>query len=555
MNTLFLSVVIGVIIWFTKLQARHVHFLHMAQLEKYQISDYIFWISRNKKQLPDYKEIYFTLALIFTGLWCIYLNLTKAEILLVMLWVTGTIYLFFRRDRLQDKKKLVFTPRAIRLFITSNFLFLYLTFDILFRIFSSTQYPTILVIFIIISAQIMYQLAFYFILLGLLINYPIETVINKYYFQSAKHVIRKSKTSVIGITGSYGKTSVKDILCSLLSIKYKTLKTPESYNTPMGICKIIRRDLKQDYDFFVVEMGARRSGEIKELCNLVKPVTGIITAIGPQHLKTFGSLESISETKYELIKSLPENGTAVLNGDDPICAEMANKRFLKKTILFGIDFEIPPSSFTKRGGGGDYTFIEAKNITIDSEGSSFILKNGQSEIEIKSHLLGYQNIYNILAATAVALHYGLTLQEVKTVVKDLKPIPHRLQLIKNPNGIIIIDDAFNSNPVGARMALDVLRSFKGGKKTLVTPGLVELGEIEYEENKKLGEKAASICDYVIVVGKTQSKPIIAGLEEKGFSSDKIKNVHSLDKVSQYLQTILKPNDIVLFENDLPDNYL
>lgn len=544
MNTFFILVIFGVVIWFTKLQARHEHFLHMAQLEKYQISDYIFWISRNKKQLPDYKEIYFTLALVFTGLWCLYLDLNKAEMLLIMLWVIGTIYLFFRRDRLKCKKKLVFTPRAIRLFITSNFLFLYLTFDILFRIFSSAQYPTILGIFIIISAQIMYQFAFYFILLGLLINYPVETVINKYYFQSARRVIRKRKTTVIGITGSYGKTSVKNILYTLLSTKYKTLKTPESYNTPMGICKIIHRDLKQDYDFFVVEMGARRSGDIKELCDLVKPVTGIITAIGPQHLKTFGSLENISETKYELIKSLPENSVAVLNGDDPVCAEMANKRFLKKTIFFGIDFEIPPPSF-----------IEAKKIIIDSEGSCFILKNGRSEIEIKSHLLGRQNIYNILAAAAVALHYGLSLQELKTAVKDLKPIPHRLQLIKNPNGIIIIDNAFNSNPVGASMALDVLRSFKGGKKTLVTPGLVELGEIEYEENKKFGEKAASICDYVIVVGKTQSKPIIAGLEEKGFSSDKIKSVNSLDKASQCLRTILKPNDIVLFENDLPDNYL
>ena len=552
MNTFLLTLIIGVVIWFIKLQVRNTHFLCMAQLEKYQINDYISWISRNKKHLPDFKEIYFTAALVFTGLWCLYLNLNKAEILLIILWVGGTAYLFYKRDRPKYKKKLVFTPRAIRLFITSNLLFLYLTFDMLLRIFSSTQYATLLVIFVIIAAQIMYQLAFYFILLGILINLPIETVINKYYMQSAKHLIRGSKAKIIGITGSYGKTSVKNILHTLLSVKYKTLKTPESYNTPMGICKVIRGDLKPDYDFFIVEMGARRVGEIKELCDLVEPETGIITAIGPQHLETFGSLKNISETKYELLKSLPDNGTAILNCDDSICVDMVNKRRFQNIFLFSTDFDkkkIPQKEEIS------YTFVEAKNISTDSNGSGFILKYGRSEVDIKSPLLGRQNIHNILAATAVALHYEVTLEEIKTAIKDIKPIPHRLQLIKNPNGIIIIDDAFNSNPVGAKMALDVLGKFKGGKRILVTPGLVELGEIEYEENKKLGERAAAICDYVIVVGKTQAEPIITGLEEKKFPSKKIKNVQSLSTASQHLQTILKAGDIILFENDLPDNYL
>ena len=552
MNTFFLTLIIGVVIWFIKLQARHAYFLHMAQLEKYQINDYISWISRNKKHLLDFKEIYFTAVLAFTGFWCLYLTLNKAEILLIILWIGGTAYLFHKRDRPKYKKKLVFTPRAIRLFITSNLLFLYLTSDMLFRIFSSTQYATLLVIFVIIAAQIMHQLAFYFILLGILINHPIETVINKYYMQSARHVIRGSKANIIGITGSYGKTSVKDILHTLLSVKHKTLKTPESYNTPMGICKVIRGELKPDYDFFVVEMGARRPGEIKELCDLVEPETAIITAIGPQHLETFGSMGNISETKYEMIKSLPDNGTAVLNGDNPVCVNMANKGHPQNILLYGTDFDIKKIPQKK---GTSYAFIQANNIFIDSDGSSFILKNGRSEVDIKSHLLGRENIHNILAATAVALHYGVTLKEIKTAVKNIKPTPHRLQLIKNSNGIIIIDDAFNSNPAGAKMALDVLGSFKGGNKILVTPGLVELGEIEYKENKKLGEMAAAICDYVIVVGKTQAESIIAGLEEKKFSSDKIKNVQSLDMASQYLQTILKPGDIVLFENDLPDNYL
>lgn len=552
MNVFFILIMIGGIVWFIKLQARHVHFLHMAQLEKYQIGQYASWISKNKKQLPDFKEIYFAIVLVFTGLWSFYLDFKRAESFLTVLWIAGTLYLYFKRKRPKYKKKLVFTPRAIRLFIISNLLFLYLVADLLGRIIYSNQYKIILVMFVIISCQIMYQFDFYFILLGLLINHPIETAINQYYMNSARNIVRKCNAKVIGITGSYGKTSVKEILHTLLSIKYKTLKTPGSYNTPMGICKIIRGDLTPDYDFFVVEMGARRSGEIKELCELVKPDAGIITAIGPQHLEVFGSLENISKTKYELIESLPENGVGVLNGDDPNCLGMAKATRLKEILLFGIknDQEMQPLMEEI-----SYSLIKAKNISTDSNGSRFILEHGQSEEEIKSPLLGYHNISNILAAAAVALHFGISLKEIKAAIKDIKPIPHRLQLIKNPNRVIIIDDAFNSNPVGARMALDVLKSFNGGKKILVTPGLVELGKIEYEENKKLGEKAAMVCDYVIVVGKALSKPIIDGLTENGFSSEKIKNVQSLDNASQFLQTILKPNDIVLFENDLPDNYL
>jgi UDP-N-acetylmuramoyl-tripeptide--D-alanyl-D-alanine ligase len=288
------------------------------------------------------------------------------------------------------------------------------------------------------------------------------------------------------------------------------------------------------------------------LCELVQPDIGVITAIGPQHLETFGSLENISQTKYELIESLSAAGISVLNGDDPICLEMGEKPFLEKKILFSIDDGIERKDPSKANSFG---FVKAKNISVDSHGSSFILENEGNEEELRSPLLGYQNIYNILAASAVALQLGVTLHEIKTVAKDLKPTPHRLQLIKNSYGVLIIDDAFNSNPVGARMALDVLKSFKHGRKILVTPGFVELGDIEYEENKKLGAKAAEVCDFVIVVGKTGAKPLIAGLVEQGFSSEKIKEVQSLENASKSLQTILKPNDVVLFENDLPDNYL
>ncbi|MBU2462326.1 UDP-N-acetylmuramoyl-tripeptide--D-alanyl-D-alanine ligase, partial [bacterium] len=334
--------------------------------------------------------------------------------------------------------------------------------------------------------------------------------------------LKRLKPKVIGITGSYGKTSTKHILAHILSQKYKVLATPESYNTLMGICKVINNNLLPEHQIFIVEMGAYKRGDIKELCDLVKPEIGILTGIGLQHLERFGSVENIRKTKFELIESLPKDGIAILNSGCKYCQKFQPK---VKTIRYG---------------------GQEKGIRVSAEGLSFSV-NG---ITFQTSLLGSHNLQNILSAIACARELKMTLEEIQRAVFSLPQIPHRLQLIKTPTSIII-DDAYNSNPVGAKEALFLLSQFSG-RKILVTPGMIELGEKEYEENRLFGEEAAKTCDVVILVGKKRTKAIADGLLSAGFSKDNLFVVKSLDEARDKLSQIR--GDVILFENDLPDNY-
>jgi UDP-N-acetylmuramoyl-tripeptide--D-alanyl-D-alanine ligase len=392
------------------------------------------------------------------------------------------------------------------------------------------------------STFVLNQLAAINLTLANLLIYPVEKTINARYFRAAREKIKKLKIKVIGITGSYGKTSTKYILQKILSQKFNTLMTPDSYNTPMGICKVINGQLKPEHEVFIVEMGAYKKGEIKELCDLTQPEIGILTAVGPQHLERFKSIENTAKTKYELIESLPQNGVAVFNNDNEICSGLADKTKIK-VVRYGID------------KSDDRVNLTAKNIQNTSSGLVFTVEDSSGEAaQFKTKLLGKNNVYNILAATAVALECGMTLDEVSRAVRMLEPIPHRLQLMPGSGDVTVIDDGFNANPVGAKAALEVLGSFEDGRKVLITPGMVELGEMEFKENKTFGAEAAKLCDFVILVGPTRTKPILEGLREAGFPEEKIIIAKSLAEASERMREIVKAGDVVLFENDLPDTY-
>ncbi len=476
---------------------RIVFFLHMMQLQGYKNKRLINWFMKNPSKL----------------------------------FVISTIK--------EPKKRLVFTARATRLFIINLiFIFIVLAGTIQYGVFTTGHVAllSIAMLIILVFAPIL-------MLLSNMIALPLEMMVNAFYFRSAQKKLSESKPKVIAITGSYGKTSTKDYLSSILSMRYKVLKTPGSFNTPMGICKIIRGELKPDHDVFIVELGARERGNIKELCNLVKPDMGVITSIGIQHLETFKHINNIMETKYELIDSLPVDGIAIFNNDDDNCRKLADKTNNKKVLRYGIQ------------ENNNKLFIKASDISITNRGIDFKTQNSKgSPVSFNSRLLGRHNVYNILAATAVALELGMSLKEISGAVKSLKAVPHRLNLIQGAGGVMIIDDAFNANPVGAKMALEVLSEIKGNRKILVTPGLVELGEKEYEENKRFGIEAANACDIVFLVGLERTKPIFEGLKESGFNEKGIYVEKSLKDVTDKFKVILKTGDVILFENDLPDNY-
>ena len=287
------------------------------------------------------------------------------------------------------------------------------------------------------------------------INKPIEDSINKGFYNAAKKKLEEMPNmKVIGITGSYGKTSTKYILSTILEQKYNVLMTPESFNTTLGVVRTINENLNSMHQIFVCEMGAKNIGDIKEICDLVHPEYGILTAIGPQHLETFKSLENVRKTKMELVEAVTNK--AFVNYEDENIIET---KIEKDNIKYGISQNCDTYAY---------------DIKITEEGSIFNVHTKDGEItNIKTKLLGEHNIQNILGCIAIAVHLGLTNEQIANGIAKIKPIEHRLQILPNKNGITVIDDAFNSNPVGSKMALDVLKSFEG-RKIIITPGMVEL---------------------------------------------------------------------------------
>ena len=364
----------------------------------------------------------------------------------------------------------------------------------------------------------------------------------------------------IGITGSYGKTSTKFILKTILSEKYNVLATPESYNTTMGNVKIIRKELKPEHQVFISEMGARYPGDIRKICDFVYPQIGIITSIGPQHLESFKTIENVAKTKSELLRALPIKGEA--KNLAQMYSSLNDKAFKKDSAIFlPVDGAFCSELYKNEKNRTKFSYsvsdksasVYAKNIKMSSEGCKFTAVTPKGDIECVSKLLGELNIQNILGAIAIAIYLDLSKEQIARGVSKIEPVAHRLQILPSNNGTIVIDDAFNSNPVGSKMALDVLKEFKG-RKIVITPGMVELGEKEEYYNNEFGKHMAKCTDIAILVGVKRSKPIEKGLLDAGFDSMNIYVVPDLDAATKKLAEITNVGDVVLFENDLPDNY-
>lgn len=368
----------------------------------------------------------------------------------------------------------------------------------------------------------------------------LEKIISEYYFRSARKKLLAQRDLIrIGITGSYGKTSVKHILGTILAEKYPILITPNSVNTPMGVARTIRERLLPSHQVFVSEMGARHVGDIKEMCRLVKPELGILTSVGPQHLDTFKTVERTAKTKYELMEALPEDGQCFFTDDCAICRRLYDKTKKQKTLI-----SLSP-------GDAD---VWCENTQVSPEGSAFDLcfKNGE-RLPCQTCLLGEHNIVNILTAAVVAWKLGLSGHQILRGIRRIQPIKSRMELIKNPNSYTIINDGFNANPVSAQAALNILRQFPK-RRIIITPGMVELGADEARFNKDFGKAIAQAADIAIIIGKKRVQPILDGLREAGFPNENMYQVNSLAESTVLLKQLARKNDTVLYENDLPDNY-
>ena len=420
-----------------------------------------------------------------------------------------------------------FTPRAVRLLCALTLVFILLSrllifFGGLINIASAACNFGLLFLLpaLVLPASFV----------ALILVKPVENIIAARFICKAKRKLDERQGLIrIGVTGSYGKTSVKNMLAELLG--ESAYATPASYNTPMGICRAVN-DMPQEVKYFICEMGARRPGDIAELCGIVRPRVGVITGIAPQHIQTFKTLENVIATKGELIDNLPSNGIAVFNGYDEYAERMC------------LDCTICRRYMTKRN-------VHCENVRLTAQGSAFTLVDGAERAECSLSLIGLHNIQNFCLAAQVCIALGMSVEEVASRAVNIKPVPHRLELIDTGRGITVIDDGYNSNVRGAKAALDALNLFPG-RKIVAAQGFAEAGSKDAELNMRLGEQIAEVADIAILIG-VKAKLMKKGLIMHEFPQESIYIESSLERAQAIFGRILRAGDTLLIENDLPEN--
>lgn len=522
--------------YYTYFIYRSMESLHMLQQNLYNENNrYLKWVKKNYKKvfvLWDFLPLVFFITLFFVN---------DSSIVDFALVASSMVYGFgvygeYRRNREnQNKIPLKVTARIKRLFIT---IFIIYVLPTVFLV--KMQNNTLLIILLLI-VSLMIAFIYYVIYVAHIINIPIVKLEKKYYLRLAKKKLKElSNLMVIGITGSYGKTSSKNIVNELLSSQYIVRPSPLNYNTLNGLMITINNHLDKFDEIFIAEMGAYVQGEIKEICELVKPKYGILTTIGEAHLETFKSKENIQKAKFELIENLDHDGLAILNCDDEyqVNYELKNK---VKTLWIGIENKEKADFY-------------ADNIIVDNQGMRFDCVFAKGKISLQTRLLGKHNIYNILAGVALAINFDIPIDDIKNSVAGLIPVEHRLEL-KKMGDFYQLDDAYNSNPSGAKSALEVL-SLMDGDKCVVTPGMIELGKKEKEANYDFGRNIGLVADYVVLIGKKRTEDIYRGLIDVKFDKDNIFILNNVVEAYKIVNSLVSPKKklYALFENDLPDIY-
>lgn len=513
-------------------------FLHTFQLEGYKLNEYRAWLGARIGHVVvrlSHKLALALLALSFIGFF--FVSPFWTALIVLPLWaVTFASSRLYRST--QQKKPLKYTSRLKRLLAaTTAIAAIPVIFGIVFGLRENGQQGFFWYLTGLFLADFG---APFWVMLGALVMKPVEKAIQNGFKSKARHNLRsRPDLTVIGITGSYGKTSVKFILSEILKQRYSVLATPASYNTPMGICLVINERLKAEHQVLILEMGARYRGDIQELCRISTPDIGVVTTVGVAHLESMGPIENIAREKGDLLEYMKPDGVAVLNVDNPYVADMVKRA---------------PEKVWRVSAEGKEAEISASDIHYDHEGASFTVRDDTGEeVRFKTKLLGGHNILNILLGVAVGRQMGLRLRQIARAVTRVEPVEHRLRLRKD-GPATIIDDAFNSNPVGARNAVEILGQFNSGRRIIVTPGMVELGDRQWEENRIFGEHIARNVDLALLIGEKQTEPIQEGLRAQRFPEEQVKIFPSLFSAQSFLKTVVRPGDVILYENDLPDQY-
>jgi UDP-N-acetylmuramoyl-tripeptide--D-alanyl-D-alanine ligase len=522
------------------LLARTHLFLHLLQLEHYELKRLQVWVSRRDERFSavDVGLAFITgdlIALAFA------VDLLAGEIALAAL-VAAAVRARQVIGRSQIKP-LVFTSRARRLFGVTVLLGALLAAVAL--VVAAVADPVAGALALALLGALLLVITPELLGLANLVLRPVQRMDNARFERRAQRKLAEIGPLVIGITGSYGKTTTKGCVAQVADLLGPALPTPASFNSYLGVVRTINENLRPNHRTFVVEMGAYRRGDIAELCRLVEPRIGILTAIGPAHLERFGSLEETALAKGELGEALPADGTFVTRADDERCRQAA-ERTPAAVRLFA------PEPHPDAGA-----WAEDLQLRDGRTHFQLCLRAGAETMRaaVKARLLGKHNVANLLAAALVGSELGLAPDQIARALGQVAPPEHRLSTIVNrAAGIIVIDDAYNSNPAGAQAALEVLATHPGQRRVLVTPGMVELGDRQDAENERFGAAAAEVCDVVVLVGEEQTAPVRRGLEGAGFAADSVRVVADSGGAQQLLAESSRAGDVILFENDLPDLY-
>ncbi|MDQ7034853.1 MAG: UDP-N-acetylmuramoyl-tripeptide--D-alanyl-D-alanine ligase [Anaerolineae bacterium] len=522
------------------------------QIEEYKSNRYIRWLfSERDRWLPTRPVGVFLVGMIFA----FFTDSIPGEtsFLPYIIHIIIAALAVYPPDEGEIKKAFVRTQRATRL-LGAAFFLAFLATMLLFALRQLAPIPTsdrFQAVFMGIGGIGLFIFAPIWLMLGNILMTPLEGFMRRRFIKKAENVLAVINPKIIGITGSYGKTTTKNFLRDMLNGRYKTYATPKSYNTLMGVCLAINNDMANDYsiEYFISEMGAYVEGEIQRITELTPPDISIVVEVGPQHLERFGTLENVAAAKYEIIKALPQQGLAIFNWDNPYVREMYDRGYPDNRIA--VSRELSPDNLPENPP----RFI-ASDITETLNGLSFAVtdtETGASEF-IETPVIGIHNVTNLLLTIAVCVHEGMSLRDVAFRAKTLQPAESRLVRQVTDSGITIINDAYSANPVGVISALKVLGLHQSGKRLLITPGMIELGDMQEAENRKLGELATQYASDIILVGEKQTAPLKAGILSTDFSQEHLQVVDNLSDAIDWYKDNLKAGDTVLFLNDLPDTY-
>ncbi len=506
--------------------------LMMFQQNSYRIERYNKWLNQSK----DTTSISRLIGFIF--LFAALAGFTPPLLFGILATIFGAI-IVKKLSVQRYKKPLVWTARATRIYVVAAVIVLAIAATIaVTRSNSNIEWSLTTAGISLLGA---YCLSHVVICAANIILKPVEAIITRRYYNDAHRRLESMKDLIIiGITGSYGKTSTKHYLHRILSEQFDTLMTPGSFNTTLGVVRTIREYLKPYNEVFIVEMGAKQRGDVKEICDLVHPQMGIITAVGPQHLESFKTIENVQTAKFELADALPSDGLAVINNDFEKIA----------------DRNVTNTNVARYAVNDSHANYRATKVKYTPDGTTFTVESPDGwTLDIATRLMGECNVSDLLAAIIVAHQLGISDAKITAAISTIEPVEHRLSVKRTPGGITILDDAFNSNPVGSRMALEVLGSMTDGKRIVITPGMIELGDEQFELNRQLGETIAKNVDVAIIVGQYNRNAIIEGISNvEDFPNEAVHIVDSFNDAQKLLATIATKGDTILYENDLPDTF-